>query len=149
MWRFVVYSIALAFGASCVQGQAVSCNPAEIGSAPSRLGIDYANRLPSPLAEIFAQGEAERLASLTSDPGSLNAAQIAALRQEWRDLINGLFAGTLPDSFTGSADEVTLDLARAAAPTMLARLKACGPDADPRLAYLKNVRLDMSGGDLE
>ncbi len=132
----------------CVSAQAESCDVREIGFTPSALGIDYRERLPSPLAEIFAQGEAERLAAMSRDPASLTVKEKALLRAEWRAAINRLFAGTLPESFDGG-DTLSLDFLRIVSPTMLSRLKACGPGADVRLAYLAEVSLQTTGGNSE
>jgi hypothetical protein len=126
----------------------VSCDAEAIGYAESAMGIDYRADHPSPLAEILSRGEEERLASAGVSYGALAPDVRRAVRQEWQETIRRLFAGTLSPTFTGG-DEPDFDLLRSAAPTMLARLKACGPAADPRLAYLSAIRLDGPGGDVE
>lgn len=138
----------LALVSGCMSAQTESCDARQIGFTASVLGIDYRERLPSPLAEIFAQGEVERLATMARDPASLSATEKTLLRTEWRAAINRLFAGTLPESFDGG-DTLSLDFLRTVSPTMLSRLKACGPGADARLAYLAGVSLRPTGGDVE
>ena len=64
-------------------------------------------------------------------------------------MVNALFAGTLTDTFTGAIGEPSMEFFRSATPRMLARLSACGPSVDPRLAYLANIRLEPEGGDRE
>lgn len=143
--------IALALAlplASCVMADTVSCDPARIGYAESAMGFDYRGDFPSPLAEILSRGEEERLASAGVSYATLAPDTRRAVRAEWQETIRRLFAGTLSPTFTGG-DEPDFDLLRAAAPTMLARLKACGPAADARLAYLKDIALESPPGDVE
>lgn len=125
--------------------QADDCDPARIGDTPSALGIDYRGRLPSPLAEIIAQGEAEYLATRHAGGNPLTPRTQAGVRQYWRDAINLMFAGQLAPGFTGTPGEPSFDLFRDTAPQMLARLKDCGPKVDARLGYLRDVPLGSAG----
>lgn len=134
--------------ASCVMADAVSCDPDRIGYAESQMGFDYRADYPSPIAEILSRGEEERLANAGGGYAELSPEIRRAERQEWQETIRRLFDGTLPPSFTGG-DEPDFDFLRGAAPTMLARLKACGPAADPRLAYLASIPLEGPDGDVE
>ena len=148
MTRIFLTIGVLALVSGCVSAQAQTCDARQIGFTASVLGIDYREKLPSPLAEIFAQGEVERLAAMARAPASLSAKEKTVLRAEWRAAINRLFAGTLPESFDGG-DTLSLDFLRTVSPTMLSRLKACGPGADARLAYLAGVSLRATGGNAE
>ncbi len=134
--------IALVGLMGCSAALGDECNPARIGYAESRVGIDYRNLAPSPVAEILSQGEVERLA-LTD---TLTKQDLRDLGHEWRFLVKGLLAGSLPGSFTGASSEPTMDNFRALTPKMLALLQKCGPDADPRLAYLRDITLDIGSG---
>lgn len=129
-------------------GGPISCDPEKIGYAGSAMGFDYRADHPPPLAEILSRGEEERLASAGVSYAALAPDVRRAVRREWQETIRRLFAGTLSPGFTGG-DEPDFDLLRSATPTMLARLKACGPAADPRLAYLASIPLEGSGGDVE
>jgi hypothetical protein len=117
----------------------VGCDPALIGYSTSRLGLDYRTMTPSPVAEILSQAEAERISH------GVDLSVVAARKKfasEWSVLIQGLLAGTLPRSFTGAA-EPSLDDFRALTPKALAQLKRCGPQADARLTYLREVSLSL------
>ena len=104
-----------------------ACDADGIGPAqPSTLGLWYATRFRDPLPAILSQGEAERLAALDPPFAARPAPQQRAIRREWRQIVKGLFAGTLPQTFTGTPDP-TFDTLRAVAPRMLARLVECGP----------------------
>lgn len=121
------------------------CDPTRIGYTPSALGIDYRERLPTPLAEIIAQGEAEYLAARSASGNPLTPQTQAGVRDFWRNAINLMFAGQLAPGFTGTPNEPSFDLFRASAPQMLARLKYCGSAADERLGYLRDVPLNSTG----
>ena len=141
-WIFVVLVSVLA------AGQSLADEPCDgIGDpVPSQLGLSY-ERYADPLPAILSQGEAERLSDGVAY-AEMERSVRRALRREWRKTLRLLFAGTLPPSFQGG-DEPNFDFLRGAAPEMLARLKACGPAADRRLAYLEDVPLEVSGGDVE
>lgn len=126
----------------CNAASAVDCDPATIGYVDSQLNLDYRALAPSPVAEILSQAEAERLAHASD----LSGAQRDELAAKWRDLVEKLLAGTLPGSFTGTASEPSLDELRALTPNALAQLQACGPDADARLAYLRDISLSVGSG---
>jgi hypothetical protein len=126
----------------CNTASAVDCDPATIGYVESRLNVDYRALAPSPVAEILSQAEAERIAQ----SGDLSGSQRNELATKWRRLVDGLLAGTLPGSFTGTASEPSLDELRALTPNALALLQACGPDADARLAYLRDISLSVTTG---
>lgn len=132
---------------SCGQGisEANDCDPTRIGYTPSALGVDYRERLPSPLAEIIAQGEAEYLAARRASGNPLTPQTQAGVRDFWRNAINLMFAGQLAPGFTGTPNEPSFDLFRDTAPQMLARLKYCGPRVDERLGYLRDVPLNSAG----
>ncbi len=130
---------------SCSTAQAIDCNPATIGYVESRLGLDYRALAPSPVAEILSKAEAERTAK-SGDLSTLSGAQRDAFRAEWRMIVDQLLAGTLPGSFTGAASEPSLDDLRILAPNALAQLQACGPNADARLAYLRDILLSVGEG---
>lgn len=134
---------------ACVGAQSISCDPAKIGYTPSALGIDYRKNLASPLAEILSQGEVERLAALRSSGSDLTPKTKASVKALWRATINQMFAGDLAPNFTGTPSEPSFDLLRTTTPQMFARLKACGPQADPRLSYLRNVPLKGMQGNFE
>jgi hypothetical protein len=113
---------------------------------PSVLGINYGKYAP-PLPAILSRGEAERVAAIPNF-ASLDRKLQRAVKQEWRAMLKRLFNGTLSPTFTGG-DEPDFDLLRAAAPNMLAALKACGPSADARLSYLDGISLESPAGDQE
>jgi len=129
------------------------CDLSEIRLEPSAMGIDYTALYPSPLAEILSQGEAERLAPKPSNPSfdysSYSDEIRKSLSNEWTRMLAALFDGTMKRTFSGAPDEPSFDFLRAASPEMLARLKACGPAADPRLAYLVDIPLKSFAGDVE
>lgn len=138
---------AMAILASCGPGfsQTNDCDPTRIGYTPSALGVDYRERMPSPLAEIIAQGEAEYLAARSASGNPLTPQTQAGVREFWRNAINLMFAGRLAPGFTGTPNEPSFDLFRDNAPQMLARLKYCGPKVDDRLGYLRDVPLNSVG----
>jgi hypothetical protein len=127
---------------ACDTARAGNCDPATIGYVQSRLDLDYRSLAPSPVAEILSRAEAERLAAA----GELSAAAQADLAAKWRLLVERLLAGTLAPTFTGTASEPSLDELRALTPAALALLRSCAPDADPRLAYLRDISLSVGGG---
>ncbi len=133
----------------CSVAQSVSCDPAKIGYSPSKLGIDYRKNLTSPLAEILSQGEVERLKGMQESGSDLSPQTLASVKTLWRAMINQMFAGNLAAGFTGTPSEPSFDLMRGATPQMFARLKACGPAADPRLKYLRDVPDQNNPGNLE
>lgn len=148
MTRFACLTSAFLVLAGCSSGIAQTCDSARIGFAGSSLGFDYKSTLASPLAEIVSQGEVERLAAASIAPGEVSARDFPILRGEWQELITRLFSNTLPDQFDGGSVQ-SMDFLRDVTPVMLARLKKCGPAADPRLAYLADVRLEPTAGVLE
>lgn len=135
----------LVFAACADAGSGIRCDA--LGApVPSVLGLDY-EQYADPLPAILSQGEAERLAAVPNFldlPTKLKR----AVRAEWRTTLKQLFDGSLPRTFQGG-DDTDFDFLRGAAPTMLARLKACGPAVDPRLAYLVDVPLKGVPGDAE
>ncbi len=135
-WQAALIGLVALMGCNAAQGG--SCDPAVIGYAESRVGIDYRKLIASPIAEILSRGEAERLAG--AEP--VSKSDLRALGTEWRALVTGLLAGSLPGSFTGTS-EPSMDTLRIMTPSMLALLQKCGPDADPRLAYLRDITLEL------
>ena len=120
--RFAMAIVGAIVGAAvlgCSPAQSGPCDPAIIGYADSRLGVDYRALAPSPVAEILSQAEVERLAKVDSFAfmGAPAQKQVSTL---WRSLITGLIEGTLPASFTGSATEPSLDNLRILTPNALA-----------------------------
>ena len=133
------------FSACAIAAPTVSCDPAQIGApVASAMGLRYEGKYPAPLAAILSQGEAERLKAAGVDYNALSGSVRRAVKKEWRQSLKQLFDGSLPDTFTGGADEPSFDFLRAAAPLMLARLKSCGPAADSRLAYLSDIDLNST-----
>jgi hypothetical protein len=144
-WRQVPLRIIALCGfaaSGCSSAQAVDCMPGTFHFVKSRLGVDYRTLARSPVAEILSQAEAERLRH-SGDLSALSAVQRKALVAEWRKLVADLLAGTLPPSFTGASSERSLDDLRLLSPRALMLLKACGPNADPRLIYLRNISLSV------
>lgn len=135
----------LVFSACADAGAGIRCDA--IGDpVPSVLGLKY-ERYAQPLPAILSQGEAERLAAVPNY-ASLSGKLKRAVKNEWRTTLKQLFDGTLPRTYQGG-DDTDFDFLRGAAPNMLARLKACGPDADSRLSYLTAVPLKAADGDVE
>ena len=133
---------AAILGAPAMSDTAHSCDPSSIGPVvPSDMNLRYAGRYENPLPAILSQGEMERLAAAKVTYAQLAPKERRAIKAEWRTTLKQMFEGTLPNTVTGASNEPTFDLLRAAAPQMLARLKACGPAADPRLAYLVDIPL--------
>jgi hypothetical protein len=119
----------------CETAQAVTCDPAQIGFVESRLGIDYRALAPSPVADILSQAEVEYLGNTDASLGDATVF--------WSALTSGLLAGTLAGSFTGAGSEPSLDNLRIQSPNALALLQACGPAADARLDYLREIEIRL------
>lgn len=135
----------MVFSACADAGSGIKCDA--LGDpVPSVLGLKY-DRYQDPLPAILSQGEAERL-SYVPNFASLSGKLQRAVRKEWQTTLDQLFKGTLPRTFQGG-DDTDFDFLRGAAPVMLARLKACGPTTDKRLAYLTDIPLSSPAGNSE
>ncbi len=72
---------------------------------------------------------------LTPPPVDLSEDQRRVKRDEWQELVTRLYQGILPKTFDGRS-QLLLDFFRLVTPIMFERLKACGPQVEPRLEYL-------------